>query len=441
MTKPWSDGLALALIAGPWTLPEMVARTQEALGAKPNWIRPMCLRVLQRFAALPREDELPHLAEHIRACEPLVAANLREPIRVRRWFLPEPQSPLVLGAPAGFAVPRWATTGDMASALGVSAAQLDWFADLRHFNRRGCPQALRNYRFRWVAKRSGGHRLLETPKSRIKAVQRSILHDVLAMVPPDPAAHGFVPGRSVLSFVAPHVGRSLVLRMDLEDFFATITGPRVRALFQRLGYPTLIARKLAGLCCIETPPDVLRAHPGADSTERFHTSQRLRVPHLPQGAPTSPALSNLIAFKLDRRLAGLARSRGLAYTRYADDLAFSGGPAFEKGVDRFIAYAAAIVIEEGFRVRFRKTRVMRAAVRQQLAGIVVNRRPNLSRRDYDALRATLHNAIELGPASQNRAEHADFHAHLRGRIAWFALVHPGRGARLHALFDRIDWER
>jgi len=290
-----------------------------------------------------------------------------------------------------------------------------------------------------VQKRSGGYRLLETPKSRVKRIQRWVLGSILSAVPPEPSAHGFVAERSLLSFVGPHVGMELVVRLDLEDFFATIAVARVRALFVRLGYPHAVARLLAGLCCVATPEHVLRANPDPDPAERYRAAQRLRIPHLPQGAPTSPALSNLIAWRLDRRLSGLARALELRYSRYADDLAFSGNRSLERGLRRFVARTGAIVEEEGFRIRFRKLRVMRAGGRQRLVGLVVNARPNVSRRDYDALRATLHNAARLGAASQNRAGHRDFRAHLEGRIAWIAHTNPARGARLRALFERIAW--
>src|SRR6185437_9583766 len=124
-------------------------------------------------------------------------------------------------------------------------------------------------------------------------------------------------------------------------------------------------------------------------------------PHLPQGAPTSPALANLCLYRADCRLAGLAKSAEAEYTRYADDLAFSGGDAFERCVERFSTHVAAILFEEGFSVHHRKTRIMRQGVRQHLAGLVSNRCMNVARSDFDRLKATLTNCVRLGPASQN----------------------------------------
>jgi RNA-directed DNA polymerase len=96
-------------------------------------------------------------------------------------------------------------------------------------------------------------------------------------------------------------------------------------------------------------------------------------------------------------------------------------------------------LDEGFTINFRKTRVMRRSERQHVCGVVVNETPNLARRDYDALKATLWNCVKVGPASQNRDGHVDFRRHLEGRIAWFSSIHKRRGEKLRALFERIRW--
>jgi hypothetical protein len=136
------------------------------------------------------------------------------------------------------------------------------------------------------------------------------------------------------------------------------------------------------------------------------------TPHLPQGAPTSPALANICCYRLDCRLTALSESAGATYTRYADDLAFSGDHNFEKRVERFSASVAAILQEEGLRVHHRKTRVMRQSVRQHLAGLVTNEKANVVRRDFDQLKAVLTNCVRHGAESQNRDGRPDFRSHL-----------------------------
>jgi RNA-directed DNA polymerase len=201
-----------------------------------------------------------------------------------------------------------------------------------------------------------------------------------------------------------------------------------------------VARLLTGLCTNVVPADVWRTPPGADPPS-WEEQQRYRAAHLPQGAPTSPALANLCAYRLDCRLSGLARRLGAAYTRYADDLAFSGDGELERAARRFQVQVCRVALEEGFEVHTRKSRFMRRGVRQQLVGVVVNTYPNVRRNEYDCLKAILYNCVRHGPASQNREGRADFRAHLLGRVAHVTMLNPARGGRLRSLFERIAWEQ
>ena len=312
---------------------------------------------------------------------------------------------------------------------------------------------LAHYHYRVLAKKSGAIRLIEAPKPRLKELQRQILARILNRIPPHPTAHGFVPGRSTKTFVAPHLGQRVVLKMDLQEFFPSIAGARVQTIFRLLGYPEPVADLLGGICTNAVPRRVWNAALAEADRGRLETDRaRLQDasilhtrPHLPQGAPTSPALANVCAYRVDCRLTGLARSAGAEYTRYADDLAFSGGDEFERGVERFSAHVAAILAEEGFTVNHRKTRIMRQGVRQRLAGLVANERFNVMRVDFDRLKATLHNCVRFGPASQNRTAHPHFREHLEGQIAWVEFVNPPKGKRLRAILTRLaghnklDW--
>jgi RNA-directed DNA polymerase len=185
---------------------------------------------------------------------------------------------------------------------------------------------------------------------------------------------------------------------------------------------------------VSTPLHVLAEHPreGADLPQRFLANQRLRDRHLPQGAPTSPALSNLVAWRLDCRLGALAEGFGGSMTRYADDLAFSGDETFARSLRFFLPRAGAIVLEEGFRVNHRKTRVMHRGRRQELCGVVINEKPNVPRRERDRLRALLFNVGRFGIESQNRDGHPDFRRHLEGKVAWVVAVNRAAGDKLKA---------
>jgi RNA-directed DNA polymerase len=310
---------------------------------------------------------------------------------------------------------------ELAAFLGLDGDALDWFADRREINRYARDEPLRHYRYAWLP-----HRLIEAPKPRLKAIQRLLLEQILAVVPVHERAHGFVPGRGAHTFAAGHAGRAVVVSLDLRAFFSSVTAARIYGLFRGAGYPEPVAHTLTALTTTRTPAAVLRAAPDPV------LATLLRAPHLPQGAPTSPALANLCAYRLDRRLDGLARAYGMSYGRYADDLAFSG----DKEPARLIATVRQIALEEGFRVRPDKTHVGRRSQSQRLAGLVVNSRPAAPRQEYDRLRAILHDAATNGLAAANRDGHPDFVAHLTGRVAWIAHRHPSRAAKLHRLLER-----
>ncbi len=359
-----------------------------------------------------------------------------------------------MAAPRRWPVPPLSTTSALASWLGVTAGELDWFADRRGIAARSDEPRLRHYLYRWTEKRAGGWRLLEIPRPRLRAIQRRILDEIVGRIPPHDAAHGFRRGRSALTHAALHAGRAVVIRLDLEAFFPSIAAGRVYGVFRRAGYPEEVARTLTALATHRAPPRVVRAATrrmeGATTgdgdlalqrSESWRDARRLAVAHLPQGAPSSPVLANLCAFRLDVRLATLAARVDARYSRYADDLALSGDAELGRRAARLVAQVAAICADEGFRLNHRKTRIQRASARQELVGLTVNVEPNLSRHERKRLEAILTNCVRRGPASQNRAEHPSFRAYVEGRVAWVTAVNPRHGAHFHALLDAIDWDR
>ena len=232
-----------------------------------------------------------------------------------------------------------------------------------------------------------------------------------------------------------------MLRMDLHDFFPTFGGVRIQNVFRTLGYPESVADLLGGVCTNATPMRVWKDLGGEIDLEHRVELRRLYArPHLPQGAPTSPALANMCSYRVDCRLSALANSSGAAYTRYADDLAFSGDDDFEKRVERFRVSVAAILQEEGLRVNHRKTRVMRRGVRQHLAGLVTNEKLNVTRRECDRLKALLTNCVRLGMDTQNLEHRPDFYSHLQGRVSFVEMINPQKGKKLRFLLERIPLE-
>jgi hypothetical protein len=434
--------LAAAFLSGPWTFAELLEHGTRAWGLDRDGLDGLVRAVLTRFGRAelpPDENTLARFLECSRAFAAAWNALPAGHLPIRELFLIPPRmSPR--GAAAGsWGLPPLATAGELAAWLGLGLGEMAWFADRQGREAAAPAGPLRHYTYRWLSRPAGKFRLLEAPKQRLKALQRRLLHSLLDLIPPHEATHGYRRGRSPLTYATPHTGRAIVLRLDLCDFFPSVRAARVHALFRTAGYPEEVSRVLTGLCTNTVPWEVLRGCPAG--TDR-PTGARLafRGPHLPQGAPTSPALANLCAYRLDCRLAALARKAGATYTRYADDLAFSGGEGFERCGRRFHVAVCRVALEEGFEVNTRKTRFLRRALRQQLAGVVVNERPNLARADYDRLKATLHNCVRHGPDGQNRDGHADFRAHLAGRVAHAAWLNPARGRRLRELFERIRWE-
>lgn len=332
------------------------------------------------------------------------------------------------------------STGELADWLSLTTSELNWLADVKMLRTKRQAPRLRHYHYRPLAKKHGQIRLIEAPKQRLKAIQRRIQTEILNHIPPHDAAHGFRRGRSVKTFAEPHTDKSVVIKIDLQDFFPSITLGRVRALFRSVGYPERVADMLAGLCTNAAPLDIwdVDRFPVTDEHAR-HVRWLYATPHLPQGAPSSPAIANLCVYWLDRRLSALADTAQAVYTRYADDLAFSGDAPFARAAKRFQLHVCATAMEEGFRVHHRKTRIMRRGVCQRLAGVVVNQHLNLPRHDIDRLKATLTNCIRHGTASQNRTNHPDFQGHLHGRVAFVESINPIHGRKLRRLFERIAW--
>ncbi len=437
--------LAAGFLSGPWTGPGLRAAARAATGSRFWWVDPLAGRLLATFPQPPGFDQLfAALAADsgvVRTCDRMARRPLDDRFPVHTLFA----LPHRMGTPPSrvgpLPLPALPTEAALADWLGVTGGRLQWYADAAGRNHKHPPGPLRPYRYRWVPKAGGKRRLLEVPGPGLKRLQRAVLDGILGHFPLHPAAHGFRPGHSVVTNAVPHTGKSVVVRFDLADFFPSVSAARVNRTFRTFGYPDAVARLLTGLCTTRLPADIWDARPNPvnDGSEHPHR-QRLASRHLPQGAPTSPALANLAAFRLDCRMAKLAATIRTDYTRYADDLTLSGGDDLRRAAKRLETLVAVIVAEEGFGLNHRKTRVAGRGGRQVVAGVVVNVRPNVTRASFDRLKAILTNCVRHGPGAQNRDAHADFRAHLAGRVAHVAMVNPVRGRKLWLLFDRIAWE-
>lgn len=448
-----ASGLADAFLAGGWDQAGLTERAGWALDRRPDWLDGLVGEVLSAYHRPPadRPRELARFIEVVLAGLTAAAPTAGEegpelepelePPRIRRWLVATPQ----MGR-RRWPVPELPTVGELAAFLRVSDGELAWLADVRGLERTAADGRLRHYWYGTIARPGRPARVIERPKPRLKAIQRRILHEILDWIPAHAAAHGFVSGRSVRSHAQAHVGQPVVLRMDLEDFFGSIMASRIYGVFRTAGYPEAVAHTLTGLSTNVVPAGfwagLERPVEPAQIAAHARLGRRLATPHLPQGAPTSPALANLAAFRLDQRMSGLtgALGIGITYTRYADDLTFSGGLQLVRLASTLRRAVTAIARDEGFTVNERKTSLVTRAGRQRVCGVVVNDRLNVTRVEYDALKATLHNCAVHGPASQNRAGLSDFRAHLLGRVAWVGALNPERGEKLRRQLAAIRWE-
>lgn len=333
-----------------------------------------------------------------------------------------------IAAFAALEIPPLPTADALAQWLFLPAARLEYLADPTSRHENHADKAVQHYHYSLRTKVSGSVRIIEAPKQHLKAVQRQILHGILDKVPTHANAFGFAKGRNCLLAANRHVGEQCVVRFDLKDFFPSIGAGRIFGLFRCLGYPYAVARLLTALCTSTTPSRVV-ACLGIPDTQHY------RKPHLPQGSPASPALANLAVFTLDRRLSGLARRLNVNYSRYADDLSFSGDADCARVLLRAVPQ---VVEEEGFRLNGSKTRIMSRTSRQVVTGIVVNERINIDRRTYDEVKAVIH---ACASPDDTRLDDAAFRNSLLGRIGWIETLNLRRGEKLRQLLSTAIQKR
>jgi len=258
--------------------------------------------------------------------------------------------------------------------------------------------------------KKNGTRTICAPKKRLKEIQANILNNILYNYKVHKNAFGFVPTQSIIKNARKHVKSELVLKLDIRNFFGTITSNRVQGLYDKLDIIKDISYQLTELCTFNNC--------------------------LPQGAPTSPYLSNLICFKLDKRFTGLAKQHNLEYSRYADDITLSGKKISKKVVNN----AEKIIREEGFFVARDKTQFLSKANRQAVTGIIVNEKLSLGRKKYHQLKSIIYNCGKKGISSQNIENHRNFKKHLLGKISILKNLDIWKWFELKSAINKLDWE-
>lgn len=313
-------------------------------------------------------------------------------------------------------LPQLDDAADLAAAMNISVGELRFLAYHKEVS------TTTHYQRYYIPKKSGGKRLISAPMPRLKNIQYWVLERILYVLPIHDAAHGFVPNRSILSNARPHLQADVVVNMDLKDFFPTITFNRVKGLFRSLGYSEQISILLASIC---TEPSVDRVE--ADGTIYYVENGPRR---LPQGAPSSPMLTNLICQKMDRRMAGAAQKLGFKYTRYADDMTFSGSTESYQNVGRLLGLTKHIIQEEGFDLHPDKLHVMHKNRRQEVTGIVVNKKLNVNRRNVRKFKALIFQIEKDGIEGKHWGQGANLLDSILGFAQFYASVNPEKGKPL-----------
>ena len=314
----------------------------------------------------------------------------------------------------------------IANAMGIAIGELRFLA----YDRKAARTT--HYKRFQIAKKTGGMRTVSAPMPRLKRAQYWLLDNVLSKIEPHDAAHGFRVGRSIMSNAEQHINKTVVINLDLKDFFPSINFNRVKGLFKSLGYAEAQAAVFA-LLATEANRTMLQL-----DGEVWHIAEGERA--LPQGAPTSPAITNLLCRKLDRRLAGAAKKYGFTYTRYADDLTFSSEANDMDQLRRLMQIVRHVIREEGLTVNEDKTRIMRKGARQEVTGLTVNNGLSVSRKERRKFRAYLHQTQRDGVSKPWRAGNPANSA--LGFAQFLTMVHgtdggvSGLAAKARAIFGQ-----
>lgn len=396
-------------------------------------------RTLQSEAELKKQVYQQRLAESRRKRQETKERRERERLeRAEAWRQKKEQEIVYLGDRVSgglnytqcdrarlqsYNLPEYATAEQIAAAMGITIGQLRFLAFYRKTS------TVSHYiRFR-IPKKTGGDRIISAPMPRLKQAQYWILSNILEKIALHDAAHGFRPGRSIVSNAQPHVGAEVIINLDLKDFFPSISYQRIKGLFRAMGYSEAAAT-IFGLLCTEPEIEAVELD---GKTYYVALSER----HLPQGAPTSPALTNILCRRLDRRLAQMAENLGFVYTRYADDLTFSASGENRRYICNILRRTESIVTHEGFEIHEEKTRILRSSRQQEVTGVVVNDKPNVDKKTLKRFRATLFQIEKDGLEGKHWGHSDDLMASIQGFANFVAMINPVQGAEFQKKVQQI----
>lgn len=308
----------------------------------------------------------------------------------------------------------------------------------------------KHYKVFTIPKKSGGVREISAPVKMLKSFQTYTNILLQALYEPTSAAMGFVPGRSVVDNARKHVGMNYVLNIDLKDFFPSIPQARVwgALMSKAVGFNQGVASAVAGLCCTEI--EFYEGKPVMSTDELPNGVKTEKRNVLPQGAPTSPIITNIVARNLDRQLKHLADRFGLNYTRYADDITFSSMHNVYHEGGEFMTELRRIVAEQNFSINEKKTRLQKKGSRQEVTGLVVSDRVNVTREYVRSIGSLLYIWERYGYDSAfarflqhyipkpNRVSPPSMERVLQGKLMYLKMVKGEENPVWQRLQDRFE---
>ena len=269
------------------------------------------------------------------------------------------------------------------------------------------------YHYFSIPKKSGGERIISAPFDNLKEKQLLIKKIFLDNVSVSPHAHGFVTKRSIVTNATVHIGKKTVYNLDIENFFPSIKKKKIFYIFNKvLNLNNEVAKVLANICTLNGS--------------------------LPQGAPTSPVLSNIASIKLDNRLAGYASKNNLKYTRYADDITFSGDKisSFNRKIIK------KMILEEGFLINHKKERMHKSDNRQIVTGLIVNDKLKVNENIILELKNVTYYAKKFGIVNHMEKEGIDnyfYKEYIYGKAYFLKMVDKTLGEFYLDKLDEIEW--
>lgn len=320
-------------------------------------------------------------------------------------------------------LPVFASLTELAESMGTDMAGLRYLLYQRKVSKNT------HYHTFEIPKKSGGKRKISAPKTRLKNLQRWVLENILDKMPVEDTTHGFIRERSILTNAYPHLKQDIIINIDLKDFFPSIDFRRVKGLFNKLGYSEQMSVIFALICTqAETETTLMDG-------VTYYVQKGKRF--LPQGSPASPAISNLIAYRLDKKVKGLADKYNFIYTRYADDLSFSTSKENENNIARLLYFLSEIIKSEGLTIHPDKTYIMRNSGQKKVTGIVVNEKPNIERVMLRRFRALLHNLEVNGWRDQKWGKAENLIHSVEGYIHFIKMVNPEKSIKYQEQLGRI----